>query len=367
MTLLLALACNDPTVTDIEGDEPGECNDGADNDANGDFDCDDAGCAGSPDCGADTGDDGIVDRNDQDGDGYETPEDCDDEDPHVHPGAEEVCNDLDDDCNGLVDDAEEGDTWYLDADGDGFGVEDETRLGCDQPDGYADNALDCDDSEASANPEGTEIDWDGVDQDCDGYDVDLHACVNESVEDATNWVSYWEYDVDDQSGDYWIAGYDLYYQTLYVDASNGGVSGYKDDPLLFDVTVDSQQALNTYEDPFWLDAWFDETWYFCDGYIDWTQVPYVGTVEVHVLDGGEVSTTVNLAAEWDGYVQDDIVLWAYADGGACEVATLDLFLSYAGYDVLSFFDSAFTDHAASIAEELEYEINWYAEYNCSDG
>ena len=44
--LLLALACN----TDIEGDQPGECTDGADNDADGYFDCDDSDCFGSPDC-----------------------------------------------------------------------------------------------------------------------------------------------------------------------------------------------------------------------------------------------------------------------------------------------------------------------------
>ncbi len=35
---------------DIEGDEPFECEDGADNDQNGDFDCDDEGCQDSPDC-----------------------------------------------------------------------------------------------------------------------------------------------------------------------------------------------------------------------------------------------------------------------------------------------------------------------------
>ena len=41
---------------------------------------------------------------DGDGDGFLPPEDCDDDDPEVHPGAEEVCNGLDDDCDGDVDD-----------------------------------------------------------------------------------------------------------------------------------------------------------------------------------------------------------------------------------------------------------------------
>lgn len=53
MTLLtLLLAC----ATDIEGDQPGECTDGADNDQDGYFDCQDNDCWGSPDCDEDGGD-----------------------------------------------------------------------------------------------------------------------------------------------------------------------------------------------------------------------------------------------------------------------------------------------------------------------
>jgi hypothetical protein len=40
---------------------------------------------------------------DSDGDGFEWCQDCDDDDPSVHPGAEEVCNDIDDNCDGLID------------------------------------------------------------------------------------------------------------------------------------------------------------------------------------------------------------------------------------------------------------------------
>lgn len=46
---LLLMACR------IEGTEPGDCVDRADNDADGSFDCADGGCAGSPDCVGDTG------------------------------------------------------------------------------------------------------------------------------------------------------------------------------------------------------------------------------------------------------------------------------------------------------------------------
>jgi hypothetical protein len=46
--VLLAGACG--PAERIEGTEPGDCSDGADNDADGQFDCDDPGCSGAPDC-----------------------------------------------------------------------------------------------------------------------------------------------------------------------------------------------------------------------------------------------------------------------------------------------------------------------------
>ncbi len=50
---LLSSACSDVTISqrpEVEGDEPGECYDGADNDFDGFFDCDDEDCAEAPDC-----------------------------------------------------------------------------------------------------------------------------------------------------------------------------------------------------------------------------------------------------------------------------------------------------------------------------
>jgi hypothetical protein len=101
--------------------------------------------------------------------------DCDDADPAVHVGANEVCNTFDDDCDGLVDDADPdfdrrtGSHFWPDADGDGFGGG-EPVAACVAPTSYVTDSSDCDDTLSSVHPGGTEV-CNGLDDDCDG-DVD---------------------------------------------------------------------------------------------------------------------------------------------------------------------------------------------------
>jgi hypothetical protein len=119
-----------------------DCDDSEDNDLDGLKDCDDDDCHSEPLCC------------DRDGDGYFDVDcdgdDCDDDDSNTHPGAEEIVDGRDNDCDGLTD---EGTDAY-DDDGDGF----------------SENDGDCDDDDPSAHPDGTEIPDDGIDQDCDGQD-----------------------------------------------------------------------------------------------------------------------------------------------------------------------------------------------------
>jgi hypothetical protein len=95
-------------------------------------------------CGAD----------DADQDGFPVGEDCDDADPAVFPGATEVCNDVDDDCDGLIDPptSEGVQIVYPDKDGDGYGDPDGVRKACDVPLGWTTDRTDCDDDDADKHP-----------------------------------------------------------------------------------------------------------------------------------------------------------------------------------------------------------------------
>ncbi len=87
---------------------------------------------------------------DYDGDGFRVGNDCDDYNPAVNPDAVEICNALDDDCDGFVDGPEtDGATaWYRDADGDGHGEASTQVMDC-FLEGHSPLGDDCDDSDDS--------------------------------------------------------------------------------------------------------------------------------------------------------------------------------------------------------------------------
>jgi MYXO-CTERM domain-containing protein len=145
-------------------------------------DCDDSDPAYHP--GADESDctdpndyncDGSVAYADDDGDGWVACEDCDDGDASINPDATELCDGLDNDCDADIDeDADDAETWYADADADGFTDPDDTSVACDPPSGYAAASAedDCDDGDDGVHPGADEIADDGIDQDCDGADLE---------------------------------------------------------------------------------------------------------------------------------------------------------------------------------------------------
>ncbi|MCA9611190.1 MAG: hypothetical protein KC586_00390 [Myxococcales bacterium] len=130
----------------------------------------DAGCAPTEVCRNDV----CVPRaRDVDGDGVQADTDCDESNPEVYPGATEVCDAVDQDCDARVDEGV-GTTFYRDADGDGAGDDTTTTTACTAPEGYVASAGDCDDDRADARPGGVER-CSGVDDDCDTL-VDEAAC-----------------------------------------------------------------------------------------------------------------------------------------------------------------------------------------------
>ena len=108
-----------------------------------------------------------VDFVDNDHDGYPTPQDCDDANPQVHPAALEICNSIDDNCNGQVD--EPCRIYYQDSDLDRYGRADRWIIYHMTPRiGYALVAGDCDDSNSWANPGMAENCGSPFDDNCDG-------------------------------------------------------------------------------------------------------------------------------------------------------------------------------------------------------
>jgi hypothetical protein len=99
-----------------------------------------------------------------------------------------VCDDVDDDCDGLTDGQDPSltgaGTWYDDADGDGYGDAASTQTACNQPPHAVADATDCDDADSGANPGASEV-CDDADNDCDS----LIDGLDDSLSDGTAWFA----------------------------------------------------------------------------------------------------------------------------------------------------------------------------------
>jgi hypothetical protein len=106
-------------------------------------------------------------KDDADGDGFSLKEgDCDDQDPTTYPGAEELCDGIDNNCNKQIDEGAAL-TFFRDADNDGYGASTPTVQACEPPTGFVENDQDCNDNAAAVHPGATEL-CNGTDDNCDG-------------------------------------------------------------------------------------------------------------------------------------------------------------------------------------------------------
>lgn len=108
---------------------------------------------------------GIEVDDDQDGVSIEAG-DCDDQDSTIRPGAPELCDSIDNDCDEAVDE-DVATTFYLDSDGDAHGDPETAYAACRPFEGSVTLGDDCDDADAFAFPQAPEL-CDNIDNDCDG-------------------------------------------------------------------------------------------------------------------------------------------------------------------------------------------------------
>ncbi len=214
-------------------------------------------------------------------------DDCNDASAAAAPGGSEVCDDLDNDCDGQIDEPDAGDaaTWYADGDGDTYGNSDVSLVACDAPTGFVSDNTDCNDLDDAVLPGATET-CDAIDNNCTGgidegfnttwyvdYDADGYGKNNITVDACTkpNGFSATSDDCDDLDNDIHPGATELCNgldDDCSVDPGSTETDGDSDGWLACgDDCDDTDGAINPDADEIWYDGDDQD----CDGGSDYDQ------------------------------------------------------------------------------------------------
>ena len=238
--------------------------------------------------------------------------DCDDRNAEVSPDATEVCDEIDNDCDGNIDENADATTWYADYDGDGLGFENYGTLdSCEQPAGYVDNNDDCNDDDESLNTydvdgddqstcdgdcnDGNGLSYLGATEICDGEDNDC----NLLIDDGLAFVDWYQ----DNDGD----GFGYFDDTIEACEQPSGYSTFNTD------CDDSDPEIRPYAPETFGDGidsncdGLESNGYDCAGDLSSGYYPTEGSVYFTVCDStqlvvGSQGTGTCTAAGYDGMV-----------------------------------------------------------------
>lgn len=223
--------------------------------------------------------------------GYsDTDDDCDDGNGDSYPGAPEICDGEDNDCDTVVDNDAELVDWYPDTDDDGYGDADgEVLEACAEPTGYTTDNTDCDDTDDTVYPGATDTWYDDVDSDCAGdndFDADGDGYAS-AAEDRGR-------DCDDTDAEVYPDAEDVWYDG--VDSNCDEVNDYDADGDGFesaeyggDDCDDTDTAFNPGAD----DTLNDGIDNNCDG-LDPVDADYDGVSEVDDCDDNDAAVSPEL-------------------------------------------------------------------------
>jgi len=207
--------------------------------------------------------------------------DCDDLNAAVNPGAAEICDGLDNDCDDLVDDDDPsvtgGSTWYVDGDGDGWGLDSSVHTACDAEPGDVARGGDCNDLDSDVNPGAIEAWYDGIDQDCDGNDDDADY-------DGHPWEGVGGDDCDDTDATVNPSEVEIWYDGIDQDCDGNDADQDEDGFDWVGVGGDDCDDEDPDVNPDAAEIWYDGIDQDCDGESDYD---YDGDGYDHAGYGGD--------------------------------------------------------------------------------